>query len=119
MIKIGDSVRVLVDDRADLTKGKTYTITDTGTNGGVCVVDDVNEDNWTLFDEHLQYEVVRSDEVDALLRWKEAAIARFPSLAEPETDDDAAARFADKAIDTGAYYDTFMEAFAWARENVR
>ena len=67
----------------------------------------------------IDYFVSVKDELSELKRWKALALARFPRLAEPETDGEAAARFADKAIDTGTYFDTFMEAFAWARENVR
>ncbi|RYF48006.1 MAG: hypothetical protein EOO38_11030 [Cytophagaceae bacterium] len=73
-----------------------------------------SENGWEV-----EYFIPANDELAELKRWKEYAIARFPDLAKPETDEHAAGRFADKAIDTGAYYDTFIEAFAWARENAR
>jgi len=63
-----------------------------------------------------------NDELESLRAFKEAAIARFPELGEPETDEQAAERLGKEYYANANFkrLENFLPvAFAWARANPR
>lgn len=120
MVKIGDKVRC-IDDLSWFTKGREYIVIDTDRDD-YKVYDDDNDPYWVYESQQSSFEPVNDPaELIALRAWKASAIARFPALEQPETDEEAAERF-----QTEFYADVHvtpkdmaLAAFAWARENNR
>jgi hypothetical protein len=121
-VRVGDNFTVKIDG-LDQTVGKVYTVAEVE-ESGFRFRDDAGDmawmsntwegDDWNL--------APASTELEELRAFKAQALTRFPALAEPETDSDAAQRFA-VAIEQEGYgegvNDILLEAFVWARANPR
>jgi hypothetical protein len=119
MVKVGDKVRSL-KNLFDITKNRVYTVyaISTHTTDGFAIRDDKNDTNWQLHREGEDYEIVTDDELTELRAWKESALARFPALAQRETDDEAAARLSREYLDSNENSEDFAKrVIAWARNN--
>lgn len=114
--KVGDRVRY-VSDGLDLTEGKEYTVV-SADGESFEVIDDVGDINATG-----NFETVSeaSDELAELRAFRDRAIERYPDLAGPETDEQAASRLSQDYLDD--MFKTAPElaaaAIAWARANPR
>lgn len=125
--KVGDRVRYtgalsLREDGGHLTPdrvGKTGVICALpATQGGNGEWDD--GEYWSgYFAGNLELVEPATDELATLRTFREQALARYPDLAEPESDEDAAYRLtkAYEAQPHGTPYDLARDAIAWARAN--
>jgi len=116
MIKVGDKVRCIRKEYSFTTEGKEYIVEEVGSRPDSFYIRDDDGDR-TLFDLTEGFSI-DSDELAQLRAWKASALARFPALEEPETDDEAAERFAETSYNEGRM-ETMLLAFAWARANLR
>jgi len=115
---VGDKVRYIGGASA-MTFGKEYAITkfdEDDPSMPVAVNDDDGDNEWLYTHE---FEPLENTELTELRAWKERALARFPALAQRETDDEAAERFRNEFFGTGDIQLArgFLKAFAWARAN--
>ena len=117
--KVGDRVRHT--KATDCFAGKIATVVSVDDHGlGIKAM--LDDGTCGRGPEHL-WELVEpaTEELATLRAFREQALARYPDLAEPESDSDAAYRLtkAYEAQPHGTPYDLARDAIAWARANPR
>ena len=119
---VGNKVRITSRRSPCVKQGNIYEVIQVDVDDTylpVRVVNDAGNEDWLYSDE---FELVSDDvELAELRAFKARALAKHPALAEPETDEEAAQRFADSYNDDTyvAVVDAITAAIAWARANPR
>ena len=119
-LKIGDRVRYVGRNTHGLTNGKIYDVVDISWDGEtpMHLDDDGDIRDRTPGD----YELVEpaTEELATLRAFREQALARYPDLAEPESDEDAVERLVQNYYENDQMVDELVrDAIAWARANPR
>lgn len=122
---IGDTIRITNAEYDDhLTEGKVYEVIQVDADDDYMPVQVTDDDGDAWWVRKSSFELVtsnNSNELAELRDFKARALARFPVLAEQETDEEAAERLANAYSDSYSktVEETIKEAIAWARANPR
>ena len=122
MVQTGDKI-MLIDTDGDirLTKGKVYDVDLFDSDDASLPVRVVTDNGVRLWLYERQFRPLsETDELAELRAFRERALSLYSDLAEPETDEAAAERFATAYYDGNDSVAAFMlQAIQWARANPR